>query len=184
MLGRETAGGAINADGFRAFEGAAAAGAGPNGRPNTPPRLAKKPLVIFLLTVVGLPWLMTRLVRLITARQDEEARLRALNPDLQPQLLLDQFGRPLPNQPLAPPVDPSSLTFVRAAFPYAAADPAELSFDQDSIIAVLTPVAERTTPGWWRGRLRDGTIGFFPSTHVEELPVKGKTVEAKEAKVV
>jgi len=179
-LGRESHETAITADSFRAFESgasAASAAGGPNGPNNGRPKLAKKPLIVFLLTVIGLPWLMTRLVRLITQRQEEEARLRALNPNLGPPLL-DQFGQPIPPSPAAAgvPLDPSSLTFVRATFAYQATDPAELSFKPDDIIAVLTPLAERTVPGWWRGRLRDGTIGYFPSTHVAELPMK-KTVE-------
>ena len=184
IIGRDLGGngGGITADGFKAFEAGGGGGTtaggngtnGPNGT-NGRPKLAKKPLFVFLLTVIGLPYLMTRLVRLITARQEEEARLRSLSPQSQ-QPLLDQFGRPLPphmQQQAQPALDPNSLTFVRATFPYTAADPSELTFAPDDIIAVLTPVEERTIGGWWRGRLRDGTVGWFPSTFVAELPIKG-----------
>lgn len=187
ILGREPRTEAITADGFRAFEaGASAAAGGATATAAAKPKLAKKPLIVFLLTVIGLPWLMTRLVRLITARQEEEARLRALDPNFQPPLALDQFGRPLPNQPIqaapAPPLDPSTLTFVRAKYAYEAQDPAvELSLRPDDIVAVLTPERERTEPGWWRGRLRDGTIGWFPSTHVAELPMKAGASKADTA---
>ena len=180
-LGGGEGGGAITADGFRAFEagggittGGVASGSNtPNGNSSTGrPKLAKKPLFVFLLTVIGLPWLMTRLVRLITARQEEEARLRSLSPPSSlhphsPQPQLDQYGR------LTAPLDPTTLTFVRATFPYTPTDVGELSFVPDDIIAVLTPLNERTEVGWWRGRLRDGTVGWFPSTHVTALPIKG-----------
>lgn len=176
LIGRVTgrgggaSGGEITSEGFRAFE---AGGSGnTTNQANGQPKLAKKPLIVFFLTVIGLPWLMTRLVRIITARQAEEARRLAQNPQAQQPIQFDQFGRPLPPQQQQP-LDPSSLTFVRATFPYQAVDSQELSFNTDDIIAVLTPLNERTTPGWWRGRLRDGTIGWFPSTHVAELPMKG-----------
>lgn len=123
---------------------------------------------------------MTKLVKLITARQEEEARLRSLLPPDQQPPLLDQFGRPLP--PQLPqgglPLDPANLTFVRATFAYDKTDEGELSLRPDDIVAVLTPKSERSEPGWWKGRLRDGTVGWFPSTHVAELPMKKvKTVE-------
>ncbi|SGY26457.1 BQ5605_C018g08737 [Microbotryum silenes-dioicae] len=181
LLGRAARPEGLNAEGFRAFE---ATTGGVNGTatagPSTP-KFSKKPLIVFLLTVVGLPWLMAKVVRMITARQEEEVRLRALNPRALPPLL-DQYGRPLPDQPLAPggPLDPSSLTFVRATFPYNALNGEELSFGENDIIAVLTPEAERATAGWWQGRLRDGTIGFFPSNYVTSLPLKGQnSVDAK-----
>lgn len=179
ILGRESregvaGSGTITADGFRAFESGASVGV--NGSAVAKPKLAKKPLVLFLLTVIGLPWLMIRLVRIITARQEEEARMNALNPQYQ-NILRDQFGNPLPNQPQQQaPIDPSTLTFVRATFPYQATNPEELSFAVDEIIAVLTPASERTSDGWWRGRLRDGTIGFFPSTYVSDIPIPVKKV--------
>ena len=178
VLGREPRVEGLTADGFKAFEaGATAAGAQGAAKP----KLAKKPLIVFFLTVIGLPWLMTRLVRLITARQEEEARLRALDPafaGVHPAM--DPFGRPLPlgQQPPPPPLDPSKLTFVRATHAYDKAGEGELGLKVDEIVAVLTPEGERVSPGWWRGRLRDGTVGWFPSTHVTELPINGKAAGA------
>ncbi|KAM0747508.1 hypothetical protein T439DRAFT_328742 [Meredithblackwellia eburnea MCA 4105] len=160
----------LDVDGFKAFSES-------GGKPAQPQqKLSKKPLIVFFLTVIGLPWLMTRLVRLITQRQEEEARRIAAQGGVAPAL--DAFGRPIPG---APPValDPSSLTFVRASHEYVAQDPAELSLKPDDIVAVLTPLEERQQPGWWNGRLRDGTTGWFPSTHVAELPmVNGKGAKA------
>lgn len=156
------------------------------------PKVSKKPIVIFFLTVIGLPWLMNKLVKLITAKQQAAARALGLPEGAIPPLM-DHNGQPLP-QHLQPPgvdlsflnnpqmleqqriqqeasIDPSTLTFVRAQYPHQSNDEFELNFNKGDIIAVLTPKAERTEPGWWRGRLRDGKIGWFPSTHVLEIPM-------------
>lgn len=155
--------------------------------------MSKKPLIVFFLTVVGLPWLMAKLVRMINARQEEEARRLAADPNYAAAIaagqapMFDQFGRPIPPPPAAA-LDPASLTFVRALFPYEATAPEELSLTKDAVVAVLTPEAERATSGWWQGRLRDGTIGFFPSNYVQAVPTKGavatpvKTVDGEETK--
>lgn len=184
----------FNATGRTTPVGGQSAGT-PTGTPGKP-KVSKKPIVIFFLTVIGLPWLMNKLVKLITAKQQAEARRLGLPEGAIPPLM-DQNGQPLP-QHLQPPgvdlaffanqqqqqqlaeqerkqqeasIDPSSLTFVRAQYPHNSNDQFELSFKQGDIIAVLTPKEERTEPGWWRGRLRDGKIGWFPSTHVQEIPM-------------
>ncbi|GAA5903907.1 hypothetical protein JCM6882_001346 [Rhodosporidiobolus microsporus] len=201
LVGKTPPGEGISAEGFRAFEagGGAAAGAnGANGQPKAP-KMSKRPLFVFLLTVVGLPWLMNRLVRLITARQEAEAARLGQQPQF------DAMGRPLPPQPGAPgapgatPLDPSQLTFTRALYAYAPppenADK-ELAFAADDIIAILAPSREERAAQaktaeiegaaggagtWWMGRKRDGTTGWFPSTYVRELPMNG--VGAAEKKV-
>ena len=68
-------------------------------------------------------------------------------------------------------LDPSKLTFVRARFAYTATDNLELSLKQNEIIAVLSKTDPQTGEDsqWWRGRTRDGRIGWFPSTYVETL---------------
>lgn len=167
-------------------------GANAGGVPGKP-KVSKKPIVIFFLTVIGLPWLMNKLVKLITAKQQEQARLLGLPEGAIPPLM-DHNGQPLP-QHMQPPgvdlsflnnssqlaeqqraqqeasIDPATLTFVRAQYPHSSNDQFELNFNKGDIIAVLTPKEERQDPGWWRGRLRDGSIGWFPSTHVQEIPM-------------
>lgn len=207
---------AITAEDFKAFEttgtttprgvsGAAAGGAGAGAGGPKQPKPSKKPLIIFFLTVVGLPYLMSKLVKLITAKQEAEARRLGLPEGAIPPLM-DGNGQPLP-QHMQPPgvdlallnqphlasaqqqqqqqeiqaVDPSKLTFVRASHSYQSPsnDEFELSFEKNDIIAVLTPKEERTEPGWWRGRLRDGRIGWFPSTHVMEIPMNNNSKQAE-----
>lgn len=182
----------------------------PNGATPGKPKVSKKPIVIFFLTVIGLPWLMNKLVKLITAKQQAEARRLGLPEGAIPPLM-DHNGQPLP-QHLQPPgvdlsflnnnaqmaeqqraqqeasIDPSTLTFVRAQYPHQSNDEFELNFNKGDIIAVLTPKEERSEPGWWRGRLRDGKIGWFPSTHVQEIPMnnaqkKLEQLDSKSTKV-
>lgn len=91
------------------------------GRPVQPqgapaPRASKKPLIIFLLAVLGVPYLMHRLVRSLVARQ---------------QALAEQQGAALP------PLDPSQLTFARALYPFEAASPAELALRENEIVAIM-----------------------------------------------
>lgn len=189
----------ISADGFRAFE--AGGGAAGKDKGGAAPKMSKRPIVVFLLTVIGLPWLMNRLVRLITARQEAEAaRLAAAGGGLGlPPQQFDAYGRPIPPAAAAisaapPPLDPSQLTFVRALYAYTpppeAADK-ELSFAKDDIIAILAPSKEeRAKAGaegaetWWMGRKRDGTTGWFPSTYVKELPMNGAASTTTTAKKV
>ncbi|GAA5842940.1 hypothetical protein JCM11251_002940 [Rhodosporidiobolus azoricus] len=193
LVGKVPPGEGLNAEGFRAFEAgggaAAAAGAGGAGGGPPKPKISKRPLIVFFLTVIGLPWLMNRLVRLITARQEAEAARLGGPPQF------DAMGRQLPpsathSAPAA--LDPSQLTFTRALFPYSPpvenADK-ELAFDKDEIIAVLAPSKEERAAQakaqkiegaggagtWWMGRKRDGTTGWFPSTYVQELPMNGTT---------
>lgn len=166
----------ISAAEFKAFEGGGGIAGGSNGQP-AKQKLAKKPLFVFLLTVIGLPWLMNRLVRLITERQAAEAaRIAAAGGPQQPQF--DQFGRPLPPQPAAlsaaaAPLDPSQLLFMRALHSYTPPPESaekELTFEKDEIIAVLSTKEEREKMGWWMGRKRDGKVGWVPGNWLGEIP--------------
>lgn len=138
--------GGLNADSFKQFNNPS----GPQAPPSKP-KLSKKPILIFFLTVVGLPYLMNKLVRIITARQEEELRQRGGQPGFH------QMGP-------AEVLDPNNITFVNATHQFVPSDPAELPLEVNDIVAVLSPPSERMTPGWWRGRKRDGKIGWFPTT--------------------
>lgn len=180
----------LNASEFRDFAnngGAAASGkaAAPGGRA----RPSKRPLVVFFLAVVGLPYLMGKLVRLITARQEEErVRLeqqgllppgsRNWTPQQQQQHVQQMREQQQQQQQIGAAaaaggeaLDPSKLTFVRAMYAYNAADPLELSLKSNDIVAVLSKVdpSSGQETQWWKGRTRDGRVGWFPSTYVETL---------------
>ncbi|EJD43262.1 hypothetical protein AURDEDRAFT_114805 [Auricularia subglabra TFB-10046 SS5] len=126
---------------FRAFVAAPAAAAADRPRPS------RKPLVFFLLAVLGIPYAMHRLVRVLAAR--------------------------MPHQP---PADPSQLAFARALHAFAARDTVELALQPGDIVAVLSAPQEMQQPGveWWRGRTRDGREGWFPRAFVEVIRQPGQ----------
>lgn len=120
------------------------------------PRYSKKPIIIFLLAIFGLPYLMGRLIRALSG------------PTPQPQqgLLPGQEGQlGAPNAP----VNPQSLDFARALYDFAPSNPQqELGFRRGDIIAILSrqdPMGQESL--WWRGRLKSGEMGLFPSNYVE-----------------
>jgi len=140
-----------------------------NGRPvqgpqQGPPRpkASKKPIIIFLLAVFGIPYAMTKLIRLLQERAQAQA---AAN------------GGLLPGQ--LPPLDSSSLTFARALYAFTPSNPNELSLKENDIVAITGKIDPRTGAvvdprlevdgEWWKGRTRDGREGWFPKKWVEVL---------------
>ena len=110
--------------------------------PNAPPvpQPSKKPLVIFLLAVFGLPYLMGKLIRAMAAIHSQPMHSRSL--------------------------DISSAQLYRAIFDYIPRNPAaEIPLRKGDIVAIV----QRTDAGWWRARLRDGREGFVPATYLEAV---------------
>ncbi|KAH7868298.1 Peroxin 13, N-terminal region-domain-containing protein [Lentinula edodes] len=151
---------------------------GPSGPP--PPRPSKKPLIIFLLAIFGVPYAMNKLIKTLAARAEAQAA----------------SGNPIAGQldPSLPPLDPSSLTFARALYPFTATNSSELSLAENEIVALMAKWDQ--TRGmevdprvdlqggidaeWWRGRTREGREGWFPRKWVEVLqrkPVPQKVVD-------
>ncbi|SAM05295.1 hypothetical protein [Absidia glauca] len=132
----------MNLSEFQQFEQAAAQ-----------PKMSKKPLWIFLAMVVGIPYLMHKLIQRISSNQQ-----------LQQQQMMQQQGG-LPDQQ----IDPSKLEFARATYDFVAESPMELNLKKGDIVAILSKTDPNTnaTSQWWRGRLRDGTMGMFPANYVE-----------------
>jgi peroxin-13 len=112
-------------------------------RPGDPSRRpSSKPLLLFLLSAVGLPYLMSRLVKLLIASQQRQQQQGIEN------------------------LDPTKLTFARAKWEFKAGEDWELGLGRDEIVAVLEKRDEGGDAGWWRGRTRDGRIGWFPGNYV------------------
>jgi peroxin-13 len=89
---------------------------GPSGPPA--PKPSKKPLIIFLLAIFGIPYAMHKLVRILTERQQQQA-----------QILAGPAG--------LPPLDPSQLTFARTLYPFEASSPSELTLKENEIVAIM-----------------------------------------------
>ncbi|ORY33693.1 Peroxin 13, N-terminal region-domain-containing protein [Naematelia encephala] len=141
----------VRTDGW-ANEWSTAAGGDISQRPSS------KPLVLFLLSAVGLPWLMSRLVKLLIATTQQ-------------QQIADGTGN----------VDPSKLVFARAHWEFKPSEEWELPLGRDEIVAVLERrdgATDGTERGWWRGRTRDGRIGWFPGNHVEIIQRRQNPVES------
>jgi peroxin-13 len=108
--------------------------------PNSPPapRPSRKPLIIFLLAVFGLPYLMGKLIRAMASPRSHTLSSNTL--------------------------DLSSVQFYRAIFDFIPQNPgAELPLRKGEMVAII----QRGNSGWWRARLRDGQEGFVPSTYLE-----------------
>lgn len=161
------AGGGINANQFQDFV---------NGKPvlppgQAPPRASKKPLIMFLLAIFGIPYAMTKLIKILGERQQQQ----------QGQMVL-------PGQPL-PPLDPSQLTFARAKYPFTPSNPTELPLKEDEIVAITGKLDPTTgvevdprldvEGEWWKGRTRDGREGWFPRKWVEVLERRKPAEEPK-----
>ncbi|KAF7314560.1 SH3 domain-containing protein [Mycena kentingensis (nom. inval.)] len=133
------------------------------------PKPSKKPLVIFLLAMVGIPYAMTKLVHILNERA---------------------LTNPNPNPNLLPPLDPSLLTFARALYPFTPSTASELALHENDIVAITGKLDPRTggevdprlqleNDEWWRGRTRDGREGWFPRKWVQVLEKKVVAAEKK-----
>ncbi|KAG6888945.1 hypothetical protein C0995_004800 [Termitomyces sp. Mi166 len=132
---------------------------GPQGPP--PPKASKKPLIMFLVAIFGIPYAMSKLIRILQERAQAHA---AANGALPGQL---------------PPLDPSTLSFARALYPFTATNQNELGLKENEIVAIMGKLDPRTGAEvdprmevegeWWKGRTRDGREGWFPRKFVEVL---------------
>ncbi|KAJ7749262.1 Peroxin 13, N-terminal region-domain-containing protein [Mycena maculata] len=138
---------------------------GPHPQAPPGPKPSKKPLIIFLLAIFGIPYAMTKLIQIL----NERARAS---------------GQPLlPGQPL-PPLDPAALTFARALYPFTPSTPSELALKENEIVAIMGKLDPRTgaevdprtqlegVEEWWKGRTREGREGWFPVAWVEIIEKK------------
>ncbi|KAG6879847.1 hypothetical protein C0992_010805 [Termitomyces sp. T32_za158] len=137
-----------------------------NGRPvhgpRGSPKASKKPLIMFLVAIFGVPFAMSKLIRIL--RERAQAQL-ATNNGLSPGQL--------------PPLDPSTLSFARSLYPFTATNQNELGLKANEIVAIMGKLDPRTGAEvdprvevegeWWKGRTRDGREGWFPRKFVEVL---------------
>jgi len=103
--------------------------------------------------------------------------IHILNERAQQQQQQTQIGAP----PLGP-LDPSSLTFARALYPFTPSSPAELQLKENEIVAIMGKLDPNTGADvdprleveseWWKGRTREGREGWFPRKWVEILDRK------------
>lgn len=138
-------------------------GVQPDGSP-APPRASKKPFIMFLVAVFGLPYLMGKLIKALARSQEEEERRRmAENPQA--------YGAQN-----AQPVDPSKLEFCRVLYDFTpevdkgAVQGVDLAVKKGDLVAVLSksdPLGNESQ--WWLCRARDGRKGYLPSPYLQTI---------------
>lgn len=153
--------------------GASAGGPKAPGAPAGKP--SKKPIIVFLLAIFGIPYLMHKLIQRLSNRPPVQL-LPSIDPVTGQPTLTPQ---PLQMTSAETPLDPSKLTFVHALYPFETGAAQELPLRKGDIVAVLS----RTDPitgaegEWWRGKTRDGREGWFPRGFVEVIRKKGEEPE-------
>ncbi|KAL4902611.1 Peroxin 13, N-terminal region-domain-containing protein [Aspergillus multicolor] len=142
---------------FAAFMGGRASL--PDGSP-APPRPSRKPFLMFLIALFGLPYLMGKLIKSL-ARSQEEQRQKMMVANGEQQGALD----------------PSKLDFCRVLYDYTPesqeANGIDLAVKKGDIVAVLSksdPMGNASE--WWRCRARDGRVGYLPGPYLETIQRK------------
>lgn len=145
---------------------------------NAPPTPSKKPFVIFLLAVFGLPYLMSRLIRSLASQQES-----------QQQAAIE--GIPSSDPSLAQPIDPSKLVFCRVLYDYTPPNPSavegiDLPVKKGDIVAILSKLdPERGEESeWWKCRNRAGGVGYLPGVYLEEIQRRPKEIDQGRANTI
>jgi peroxin-13 len=140
----------------------------PDGSP-APPKPSKKPFIMFLIAVFGLPYLMGKLIRALARSQEESLKN-------QQQFIIGPNGETIPQQPQSA-IDPTKLDFCRVLYDYAPETQnttgVDLAVKKGDLVAVLSksdPMGNSSE--WWRCRARDGNVGYLPSPYLETIQRK------------
>lgn len=137
--------------GFAAFTGR-----NPDGSPAAA-KPSKKPFIMFMVAVFGLPYLMGKLIKaLARSQEEEEKRKMAENPQA--------FGGQ---------IDPNKLEFCRLLYdftPDANMQGLDLAVKKGDMVAVLSKSDPLGNPSeWWQCRSRDGRMGYLPGIYLETI---------------
>ena len=143
---------------FASFSTGGSGSTGPDGAP----RPSRKPFIVFMLAVFGLPYLMGKLIRALAASQEAEQQRQLANAPHDSQQ----------------PLDPSKLDFCRVLYDYtpqvqpgqAPQEGIDLAVSKGDLVAVLSksdPMGNASE--WWRCRARNGQMGYLPSPYLETI---------------
>ncbi|KAF6240148.1 hypothetical protein HO173_001758 [Letharia columbiana] len=161
---------------FASFQGLSPSG--PSLLQNGQPTPSKKPFLIFLAAVIGLPYLMTKLIRSLARQNKEQQNLY----NQEGRMILGPDGQPMQEQQPHQPIDPSKLDFCRLLYDYTpesmtqGGSPTEgidLEVKKGDLVAVLSKSDPMGNPSdWWRCRARDGRVGYLPGLYLEGIQRK------------
>ncbi|CAG8635373.1 17554_t:CDS:2 [Acaulospora morrowiae] len=131
-------------------------------------KYSRRLLVLFVLAVFGIPYLMHRFIRIISQRQ----QMSVLPPEGNSESITP--GQMVTSQ---------NIEFCRALYDFIGESPVELNLRRGDIIAILSKTDIHGRPSqWWRGRLRNGEQGMFPSNYVEIINKGGSNPDGNEVK--
>lgn len=166
---------------FASFQGFSSSSSPQRTLPNGQPAPSRKPFLFFLAAVLGLPYLMAKLIRSLASSQQQQQNLDPNNPHHHHnQALIGPDGQPIPNP--QNPLDPTKLIFCRALYDYPpSTQPTptlppptlDLAVKKGDLVAVLTkldPAGQASE--WWHCRSRDGRVGYLPGVYLEEIKRK------------
>jgi len=166
---------------FASFQGLT-----PSNQPGAPATPSRRPFIIFILAVFGLPYLMGKLIRsLAKSAQEQQAQHQQLGPVLGPD------GQPLPDQEPQQPLDPSKLDFCRVLYDYPptssplppGSEAIDLSVKKGDLVAVISKTDPMGQPSeWWRCRARDGRMGYLPGVYLEIVQRRPQIMEKGESR--
>ncbi|KAL8714793.1 MAG: hypothetical protein Q9220_001306 [cf. Caloplaca sp. 1 TL-2023] len=149
---------ALTPSAFASFQGlTSSSSSSSHSNPNAPPTPSKKPFLVFLLAVFGLPYLMSKLIRSLASQQQSQQQSQLQNQQQQP-------------------IDPSSLLFCRVLYDYTPPNPSsaegvDLPVKKGDLVAVLSKSDPTTgqVSEWWKCRTRDGRVGYLPGVWLEGI---------------
>ncbi|CAG8833526.1 37759_t:CDS:2 [Gigaspora margarita] len=136
-------------------------------------KFSRRPLIFFILAVFGVPYLMHKFIQVISRRRQEISA----NPQQGGSQLI------IPEQPTPGfAQNAQNLEFCRALYDFRGESSMELSLKRGDFIAILSKNDMFGQPSqWWRGRLRNGEQGMFPSNYVEIINKGGGGSEVTES---
>jgi peroxin-13 len=105
----------------------------------------KRPVLIFLALVTGIPYLMYRLIKRSNEYRAQQMRMMITQPGMGPPEM------------------------ARAMYDFVAEQPIELNLRKGEMVEVLSKVDPATGAPceWWQGRSSNGAVGIFPATYVQ-----------------
>ncbi|KAJ2253385.1 Peroxisomal membrane protein PAS20 [Coemansia sp. RSA 455] len=127
-------------------------------------RISKRSLLMFFAIIVGLPYLMTKIIRSIASRQRRLTAQQNMEAYSNPQ---NASGGPSgPGQAMRA----VGMEFAQAQYDFTGETKAELSFKRGDVVAVSSKVDVWGKPSeWWRGTAQDGREGLFPANYVSAI---------------
>ncbi|CAG8506390.1 2581_t:CDS:2 [Acaulospora colombiana] len=133
-------------------------------------KYSRRLLVLFVVAVLGIPYIMHKFIKIVSQRQ----QMSGVPPEGVSESMVP--WKKVSNSP-------QNLEFCRALYDFKGESPVELTLRRGDIIAILSKTDLRGQQSqWWRGRLRNGEQGLFPSNYVEIINKGGSNPDSNEVK--